>query len=263
MLSDKTALITGASGGIGLEISKLLAADKCNLVLVARNVQKLDELSNELKDKYSINVITIPKDLSIPSAPKEIFDFISQKEITIDFLINNAGYGGVGAFHESDLDTELNMMQVNMNALMVLTKLFLPGMVQRKFGKIMNVASTAAFLPGPFMTIYYATKAFVLSFSEALSAELKRTGVTVTALCPGPTETGFQERSSVGKTKLLKFQKMHNAEYIAKKGYRAMMNGKRIEIPGVSNKLLLPLIRFSPRSSVLSVIRWLQQVRIK
>lgn len=263
MHSGKTVLITGASGGIGLEIAKLFAADKYNLILVARNVQKLEELSNELIGKYSIYVITISKDLSLLSAPKEIFDYISEKEITVDFLVNNAGYGGVGAFNETNLETELNMMQVNMNALIVLTKLFLPGMVKKKFGRIMNVASTAAFLPGPFMTIYYATKAFVLSFSEALSTELKNTGVTVTALCPGPTETRFQERSSIGKTKLLKFQKMHNAEFVALKGYRAMMKGKRIEIPGLSNKLLLPLLRFSPRILVLNVIHWLQEVRIK
>lgn len=256
-----TALITGASSGIGSEFAKLFAEKKHNVILVARSGEKLSELANEIKNKFNIESSVIVKDLANPSSPKEIFDEISGKNIQIDFLINNAGFGGTGRFSETDLDYELNMMQVNMNALVVLTKLFLPRMVKRKSGKILNVASTAAFAPGPLMAIYYASKAFVLSFSEALASELKPDGITVTALCPGPTATGFQKQADVDDTKLLKYQVVHHPGYVAGKGYRAMMKGKAVVVPGIQNKLLIQSIRFTPRILVRAITGWLQENR--
>jgi short-subunit dehydrogenase len=257
----KTALITGASGGIGLEMSKLFARDNHNLVLVARNSQKLEELAGELHIKYNISCKVISKDLSNPSAPEEIFKELSQKGIQIDYLVNNAGFGGTGYFSDTKLEYELSMIQVNINALVELTKLFLPQMILRKSGRILNVASTAAFAPGPLMAIYYATKAFVLSFSEALTSELKDKGISVTALCPGPTKTGFQEQASVGGTRLIKYQVLHEPKYVAEKGYKAMMKGKAVVVPGFQNKLLIQSIRFTPRIIVRAITRWLQEGR--
>jgi hypothetical protein len=256
-----TALITGASSGIGSEFARLFAEKKHNVILVARSGDKLAGLANGIKNKFNIESSVIVKDLANPSSPKEIFNEISGKNIQIDFLINNAGFGGTGRFSETDLDYELNMMQVNMNALVVLTKLFLPAMVKRKSGKILNVASTAAFAPGPLMAIYYATKAFVLSFSEALASEIKSDGITVTALCPGPTKTGFQEQASVGGTRLIKYQSLHDPKYVSEKGYKAMMKGKAVVVPGFQNKLLIQSIRFTPRIIVRAITRWLQENR--
>ncbi len=261
--SGKTALITGASGGIGLELAKLFAADGHNVVLVARSNEKLNELAGELSANFNIKTPVIIKDLANPSAPKEIFGEVSNQGIQIDFLINNAGFGGTGSFSDTDLNYELDMMQVNMNALVILTKLFLPQMIQKKSGRILNVASTAAFAPGPFMAIYYATKAFVLSFSEALASELKGKGLSVTALCPGPTKTGFQKQASVENTRLLKYQSVHDAKYVALKGYKALMKGKTVVVPGLQNKFLIQSIRFSPRKVVSFITRWLQENRRK
>lgn len=254
------ALVTGASSGIGLELIKLLAADKYNLVLVARSEEKLNELAGELKLKYNINVIVIAKDLSQIDAAKEIFNHLSKENITVDILINNAGFGGKGVFAETNLDYELSMMQVNMGVLVELTKYFLPRLLSRKHGKIMNVASTAAFASGPFMAVYYATKAFVLSFTEAVANEVKGTGITVTALCPGPTNTGFQKQAGVENTNLFASNVM-SAASVARTGYKAMNKGKTIVIAGLSNKLLIFSIRFSPRNAVILITRWFQKNR--
>lgn len=247
-----TVLITGASSGIGLELARVFAQHGYGLVLVARNQKRLDEIAGELS---SVQVQVIAKDLSLPGAAEEITKAVPQ----IDVLVNNAGFGVFGKFIQTPLAEELNMMQLNMAALVSLTKLYLPVMVAAHNGRIMNVASTAAFQPGPLMAIYYATKAFVLSFSEALANELEGTGVTITALCPGPTESSFQERGKMQNSGLVKGKKMMDARTVAEAGYRALMAGKVIEIPGIKNKLLAQSIRVSPRGMVTKVVRSMQE----
>ncbi|HWK32027.1 MAG TPA: SDR family oxidoreductase, partial [Terriglobales bacterium] len=204
----KTALITGASLGIGYELAKLFAQDKHAVVLVARSGDKLQKIAEELKQLGAPQVTVIVKDLAELEAPDEIFAETERRKLQIDFLVNNAGFGERGPFLKTNLDNELEMVQVNIVALMHLTKLYLPGMVQRRFGRIMQVASTAAFQPGPFMAVYYASKAFVLSFSEALWEELDGTGVTVTALCPGAAQTGFAARAGMLNSKLFNMRVM-------------------------------------------------------
>ncbi|MEK7263486.1 MAG: SDR family oxidoreductase [Bacteroidota bacterium] len=260
MQSKKTALITGASGGIGYELSKLFADNGYNLVLVARDRKKLREVHTEINVKYGVEVKTIVKDLSEPLAPDEIFQELWEEKINISVLVNNAGYATFGPFTETDLDEELKMMHVNMIALAHLTKLFLPSMLDSEDGKILNVASTAAFQPGPFMAVYYATKAFVLSFTEAIANELKHSGVTVTALCPGPTKSGFQKRAHMENSKLIE-GKIMDAELVAKLGYKGMMKGKTVVITGVRNKILTETIRITPRRVATNIVRRLQEKR--
>jgi len=202
--TNKTALITGASGGIGLELAKLFARDRFNLVLVARSRDKLDQLAAELSRKYDMKTLVIAKDLSDHNAPQEVYDEVVKAGIDVDILVNNAGYTMLGKFVELGVQEQMQMAQVNIMTLTHLTRLFLPGMVERGYGNVLNVASTAAFQPGPLMAVYYASKAYVLSFSEAIGNELRGTGVTVTVLCPGPTRTGFQSRGGVEGARLLR-----------------------------------------------------------
>src|SRR5262249_3760410 len=251
-MATKTALITGASLGIGYELAKLFARDKRALVLVARSGDKLQKIAQELQTLGSPQVTVIVKDLAELEAPDEIFAETERRKIQIDFLVNNAGFGERGPFVRTNLDNELEMVQVNIVALMHLTKLYLPGMVQRRFGRIMQVASTAAFQPGPFMAVYYATKAFVLSFSEALWEELDGTGVTVTALCPGATETGFAARAGMLNSRLFKMRVM-DVKPVVVEGYRAMMKGQSLVVTGLRNRLMAFSIRFAPRWAVRKV----------
>ena len=194
---EQTALVTGASSGIGEELAKLAAADGCNLVLVARRQERLDALARDLSVAHGVSARVITADLANRAAPRRIAEELTKGRLTIDILVNNAGLGIYGPFWERELGKELEVVQVNVVALTELTGLLLPGMISRKRGRILNVASTAAFQPGPWMAVYYATKAYVLSFSEAIAEELKGTGVTVTALCPGPTITEFQGAAGV------------------------------------------------------------------
>jgi short-subunit dehydrogenase len=247
-----TALITGASGGIGLELARVFAEQGYALVLVARNRSRLEEIAVELKPTP---VQVLGKDLALVGAAEGIHREIPK----VDVLVNNAGYGVYGRFAETPLDEELGMLQLNMTALVVLTKLYLPAMVASKNGKILNVASTAAFQPGPLMALYYATKAFVLSFSEAIANELEGTGVTVTALCPGPTATGFQARTKLEKSRILKHMKVMDARTVAEAGYRGLMAGKPVVIPGLLNKVLAQSVRFSPRGLVTKIARKMQE----
>jgi uncharacterized protein len=247
-----TALITGASGGIGLELARVFAEQGFALVLVARHRERLNEIAAELKPTP---VQVLAKDLALVGAAEGIHREVPK----VDVLVNNAGYGVYGRFAETPLDDELGMLQLNMTALVVLTKLYLPAMVASKNGKILNVASTAAFQPGPLMALYYATKAFVLSFSEAIGSELEGTGVTVTALCPGPTATGFQARSKVEKSRLFQRMKVMDARTVAEAGYRGLMAGKPVVIPGLLNKVLAQSVRFSPRSLVTKIARKMQE----
>lgn len=256
-----TALITGASTGIGYALSRCFAADRHNLVLVARQEQRLKQVADELQRGFGITAKVIVADLSRPEAPQMILDTVQKESLHVEYLVNNAGIGLGGRFAETDLTVELNMMQLNMIALVHLTKLFLPDMLAHRSGRIMNVASTAAFQPGPLMAVYYATKSFVLSFSEAIANELKGTGVTVTALCPGPTESEFQKRAHIENTRLIKSKLMGwmKSEEVAKLGYQGFMNGKRVVIPGLLNKIGVHSTRLSPRAVSAQVARMLQE----
>ena len=256
----QTALITGASSGIGLELARVFAAHGCSVILVARSAEALGELAAELRRAHKVDALAVPIDLADPAAPEELFRVLEEQGIGIDTLVNNAGFGTHGLFADSDLGAEMQMIQVNVAALVHLTRLFLPGMLMGGRGRILNVASTAAFQAGPYMAGYYASKAFVLSFSEAIAAELEGSGVTVTALCPGPTDTGFQKRAGVEATPLFKANTMSSAE-VARIGYAGMMKGKRIVITGFKNKVLAFATRLVPRKCVTGIAKRLNGAR--
>jgi len=253
-IMKQTVLITGASSGIGLDLAHLFAADGHDVVLVARSEDKLRELAKELETKHGIQAHVIAADLAKPDAPRQIFE----RAPAVDVLVNNAGFGVSGALAETDLRAELDMIQVNIAALTHLTKLFLGPMLQRGLGRILNVASTAAFQPGPFMAVYYASKAYVLSFSEAIAEELRGSGVSVTVLCPGPTATGFQKAANMSTEALLRVMRPVSSMDVARAGYRALMRGRRVVIPGVKNKIGVQSLRVSPRAVVTRVVRALQ-----
>ena len=225
---------------------------------MARSHDKLAELAARLESEFLVKTLVIARDLSRPTAVDEIYEEVSAASMTVEMLVNNAGFPVFGLFAQTQLETELEMLHVNVIALTALTKLFLRGMVERQAGRILNLASTAAFEPGPLMAVYYASKAYVLSFSEALANELRGTGVTVTALCPGPTRTGFQKRGVMEDSRLVRGQ-IADAKSVALAGYRAMMSGKTIVIPGFSNKLIPWVVRVSPRGVVTRVVRRMQE----
>lgn len=258
-----TALITGASTGIGYELSKCFAADRHNLIIVARQEQRLRQVAEELTKQFGITVKVVVVDLAQADAPRQILNATRKDSLQIDYLVNNAGFGLGGKFAETDLAVELGMLQVNIAALVSLTKLYLPEMIARRSGKIMNVASTAAFQPGPLMAVYYASKSFVLSFSEAIANELKGSGVTVSALCPGPTASEFQQRAQIQNTRLVKnkVMGMMTSEQVAKIGYRGFMQGKRIIIPGLLNKIGVHSTRMAPRAVTTQIARMVQESR--
>lgn len=255
---NKIALITGASSGIGLELAHIFAQNQTDLLLVARSEKTLKQLASTLENKHGIAVHLLSIDLSVPDSAIAVYDFVASRELKIDFLINNAGFGDFGMFADSNWEKQAQMINLNILTLTHLTHLFLPGMTERKSGKIMNVASTASFQPGPTMSVYYASKAFVLHFSEAISNELKGTGVTVTALCPGPTASGFQDAADLNESKLVKGRKLPTAKEVAIYGYNAMMKGKVVAIHGTMNAIMAAGIRFTPRSWVLKMARMIQ-----
>lgn len=235
------ALITGASAGIGRELALLFAADHFDLALVARREGRLKEFAGELRSRYGIQTKVLAKDLASPASPQELFDALSDTPISV--LVNNAGFGRYGPFGRSDLRVQSDMMRVNMTALVELTHLFVQPMLVRRRGRILNVASTAAFQPGPTVSVYYASKAFVYSFSCALAEELTGTGVTVTTLCPGTTRTEFFDRANL---RVSHRWPMMDAPVVAEIGYRGLMQGKRVVIPGATNKIASTLAKFAP-----------------
>ncbi len=260
MGTPSTALITGASGGIGYELAKLFARDSYNLVLVARSADKLSQLAAELERAYQIRATVVAADLSQPSGPEQIFAATQKIGIPVDVLVNNAGFGQFGFYVETDLQEELQQIQLNIASLTHLTKLYVRSMVDRRHGRILNVASTAAFQPGPLMAVYYATKAYVLSFSSALSNELQGSGVTVTCLCPGPTTTEFHKRAAMDLSNMMKAPFM-DAKTVAEIGYRAMLKGKPTVIAGKMNWLVAQSTRFAPRAWTAAIARKIQEQR--
>ncbi|MFW5751796.1 MAG: SDR family NAD(P)-dependent oxidoreductase [bacterium] len=257
----KTALITGASSGIGEELARVFARNDTNLVLVARSERKLQDLSDELKRKYKVDIYIKPADLSNMDEVYKLANDIKEAGIEINFLVNNAGFGEFGFFHQINWETDNNMIELNVKSLTYLTKYFLPDMVQRGEGRIMNVASTAAFQPGPLMAVYYATKAFVLSFSEAVANEVRDKGVTITAYCPGPTKSGFQERANLEGSGLVEILNLATVEKVAEVGYKAMMKGKTVVVQGGVNALFVFFIRFMPRAWVRKAVRRISEKR--
>ena len=257
----QTALVTGGSGGIGLEIAKVLARNGFDLLLVARKRDTLEAAAGQIEGKFDVRVQVFAADLRRPDAPQAIFDFLHNENVPIEVLVNNAGFGVSGEFADTKLQREMEMIQVNIGALTYLTKLFLPAMIKRKSGRVLNVASTAAFQPGPGMAVYYATKAYVLSFSEALAEELRHSGVTVTALCPGPTRTEFAATADAGNSRLFAAFGIADAADVAEFGVAAMMHGRRVAIPGIKNKIVAQANRFAPRAVTVKVSRMLQEAR--
>ena len=261
--SSGNALVTGASSGIGKELARLIAADGYDLVLVARRQERLEELARELSVAHGVSARVIIADLADPASPKRIVEELETERIAVDVLVNNAGLGIYGRLWKSDITRQLEVIQVNVVALTDLTGRLLPGMVSRARGRIVNVASTAAFQPGPYMAVYYATKAYVLSFSEAIAEELKGTGVTVTALCPGPTITEFQEAAGLEDTWLFRGPLVMDAAKVARAGWSGARRGKRVVIPGLGNKLIRETVRFSPRRLVTAAAGRVQKKRSK
>ncbi|HXI73352.1 MAG TPA: SDR family oxidoreductase [Verrucomicrobiae bacterium] len=250
----ETVLITGASSGIGLELAKCFAADKCRLILVARNTEALETLAKELRLAHQIEARVLTADLSRPETPGRIFEELRAANISVDVVVNNAGFGANGLFAEISLSRQLEMLQVNITALTELTGLFLPGMIQRQRGGILNVGSVAGFQPGPGMMVYYATKAFVLSFTEALAEELQGTGLKVSVLCPGPTESNFGNVARGKKVRQLKTGKM-TSEAVAVYGHRAFRKGRITAVPGLQNKVFILLNRILPRTIPRKIVK--------
>ena len=249
-INRKVALITGASAGFGHELAKLFARDRHDLILVARREDRLREIADELSSAHGIEVTPLPCDLARPGAARGLHEQIAERGLEVEYLVNNAGFGTFGPFVETDPTSTMNLLNLNMGALTELTALLLPAMVERGSGRIMNVASLAAYPPGPLMATYYASKAYVLHFSEALAEELVETPVTVTALAPGPSPTEFQKAAGMESSNLIRSRGVMSAESIVEAGYRGMMSGKRVVIPGIRNKLLSYAIRIAPRRFV-------------
>lgn len=249
----RTALVTGASAGLGREIASLFAKDRHDVVLVARSESKLNALADDLRQADGITAHVVAADLSDPKAPWAVLDEVRRRGIAVDFLVNNAGFGSNGSFLDLDLAREIDMVEVNVSALVKLTHLFVGPMRERGFGRVLNIASTAGFQPGPFMATYYASKAFVVSFSEALAFELEGTGVTVTCHCPGATATDFASTAGNDRTRLFQRSGVADAKEVALHAYRAMMRGEVLTVHGVLNWIGAEALRFAPRSLVRSI----------
>ncbi len=243
-MNTETALITGSSSGIGLHLAHEFAAHGHPLVLVAPVESELQALASELAAKHGISTRVIARDLEKPTAAQEIFDELQRGDVTIDILVNNAGHGFRGKFWEIPIEQDVSMIDLNIEAALRLTKLFLPPMLQRGRGRVLNTASIASFEPGPLLAVYHASKAFVLSWSEALATELEETAITVTALCPGATDTDFFPKADMLATRAFQGQNLMAPQDVAKAGYEALMEGELFVVPGGMNKALVAARRF-------------------
>jgi short-subunit dehydrogenase len=249
------ALITGASSGIGKALAENFAEHGYDVILSARSTEKMQVHAADLEKRFGITAHVIAADLESPDGAAELHAEVKRRGLTLTALANNAGYGTYGEFIDMPFDSQLGMMQLNMTSLVALAKLFLPDLITTR-GKMLNTASTAAFQPGPYMAVYYATKAFVLSFSEALAAELAETGVTITAFCPGPTLSGFQDKAAMHHSAMVKGKRLPTSEEVAAKGFRAFQRGQRVYVPGWKNWILAQLPRFGPRRLVTAIVIW-------
>lgn len=254
----ETVLITGASAGIGFELALRFAREGYRLILVSRSRERLAKIAALVKEKHGGESLILPKDLTQPGSARQLFLELQSHGIDVDILVNNAGVGMYGFFKDADAKQLSDMIHLNMTSLTELTRLFVDSMIVKKNGKILNVASTAAFQPGPLMAVYYATKAYVLSFSEALANELKGTGVTVSVLCPGPTESEFQQVSGMQNVRIFKAGVMMRAAPVADAGYRGLMAGKTVILPGLMNKITPLGARLFPRNFLTSIVRYVQ-----
>jgi uncharacterized protein len=258
-MSVETVLVTGASSGIGAELARVFAKHGSALVLTARSVDKLDLLAKELREKHGVAVSVVAADLAKADGPRRLLEVLAQQRLQVDVLVNNAGYGGFGAFVETEWADRAGMLQLNVVSLTELAQRLLPGMVARKRGGVLNVASTAAFQPGPFTAVYSASKAYVLSFSEAVAEEVAASGVTVTALCPGATVTGFANRAAMEGSRLFRAKGLPDAASVAQAGYEGFRRGATVVIPGLKNSFLAQSVRFMPRRWVTRVVRRMQE----
>ena len=248
-MAKQRALITGGSVGIGAALADVFAAHGHDLILVSRSREKLEARGRAIRQQFGVDVICLPEDLADPEGARRLHQSIEGQGLEVDYLVNNAGVGLYGKFTTTDLDAEMKMIQLNVTSVVDLTKRFLPSMVARRSGRILNVASTAAFAPGPWMSVYFATKGFLLSFSQAIEYELKTSGISVTTLCPGPTESEFKARAGSQRSRLFQSFVM-DAPPVARAGYEGMMKGKSVVVPGLRNKLIPVGTRFAPRSLI-------------
>ncbi|MBJ6762181.1 SDR family oxidoreductase [Myxococcaceae bacterium JPH2] len=258
-MSRKVALITGASMGLGEQFAECFARDGHDVILVARSAERLQTLATRLEKDHGIRAHVLPADLTQPETPERLFEDVNARGLEVEFLVNNAGFGSAGAFLELDLAREAEMVEVNCTALLKLTHLFVRPMRERGSGRVLNIASTAGFQPGPYMATYYATKAFVVSFSEALAYELKDSAVTVTCACPGATRTEFASRAGTEKSRLFQRPGVAQASDVASDAYRAMMKGRVLSVHGLANWFGMEMVRFSPRALVRSIAAGLNQ----
>ena len=254
----QTALVTGGSYGIGVDLAECFAKAGYDLILVARSEASLKQEADRLARKYRVAATAIAADLGAHGAGVRVADEVEARGLTVDVLVNNAGYGAAGAFDGSDLDTQLGMIDLNVRVLVELTHIYWPKMLARRRGGVLNVASTAAFQPGPLMAIYYASKAFVLSFSEALWREAQGSGVHVSCLCPGPTASRFRERAGTGKTRLATLGTPVSSLSVAEAGYAAFAKNQRVLITGARNRVMARLAPFLPRRTLLDIAHRIQ-----
>lgn len=257
--TTETVLVTGASSGIGRELARCFARDGSDCILLARSEDALRDLAESLAAEFGIAAHILPADLSDPDAAERIQAELDERSLSVDILVNNAGFGARGAFADLDRERQMDMIRVNVSALTDLSRLLLPDMLERDRGGILNVASTAAFQPGPNMSVYYATKAYVLSFSEGLTEEVADSDVTVTCLSPGPTRTGFIDEAAMDETRLFDLGVTMSPKDVADIGYEAFRTGHAVSIPGLANKLGAFLVRFSARAVTRKLVRWLHE----
>lgn len=257
----KYTLITGASSGIGYELASVFAKNNHNLILVARSTAKLEALKIEIEKNFQVVAEIITLDLAKQNSAEELFEIVHKKKFNVDILVNNAGFGDHGLFLTEDSKKVEDMILLNILTLTKLTKLFLPKMVEAHYGKILNVASTAAFQPGPLMSVYYATKAYVLSFSEGLYEELLGTGVSMTALCPGATISGFQEAANLSNVALMDMMTLPTSKDVAEFGYTALMSDKAVAIHGFMNSIIAKTAGFIPRMLMRKLVMKIQEKR--
>lgn len=260
-MQRKVALITGASAGIGMGLASVFARQRHDLILTARRGDRLREIGHELRERDGIEAHVCEADLAAPDGSRRLFEEVRRLGLDVEYLVNNAGFGTFGPLAETDVDRSMDLVRLNVGAVTELSALFLPAMVERGSGRIMNVASLAAFQPGPLMAAYYASKAYVLHFSEALSEELEGSGVTVTALCPGPVRTEFLDVADMHDSGLVAGKHLISVPTVAEFGYRAMMEGKAVAIPGLAMKLMAFGVRFAPRRFVAKFVHRLMEER--